>query len=79
MQVRQEPQAGPAVDAKPGGRAARLHKLLGWAADATERLAADNAEQEARARYAARVEREAQAEPEPTLRAQTQDQAEAEL
>jgi hypothetical protein len=62
---------------EPGGEALRLDQLLGQAADAAERLAAGNAEQEARAQYAARIEREAQAEHEPTL--QAQDQAEAEL
>ena len=69
------------LDADFTGRAARLNELLGQVADATERLAARNAEQEAKAEYAARVEREAQVEPEPTLQAQAQaqDQAEAEL
>ena len=64
---------------KPGNQAARLDQLLGQAADATKRLAAKNAEQEASAQYAARMEREAQAEPEPALQAQAQEQAEAEL
>ena len=75
-QLKPKSQASFSVDPDPGGQAARLDKLLSQAADAAERLAADNAEQEARAQYAARIEREAQAEPEPTL--QAQDQAEAE-
>jgi conjugative relaxase-like TrwC/TraI family protein len=74
-----KPQANPAIDADPTGRAARLNELLGRAADATKRLAAENAEQEARAQYAARIEQEAQAEPEPALQVQVQNQAEAEL
>ena len=77
----EKPQANLVLDADFTGRAARLNELLGQVADATERLAARNAEQEAKAEYAARVEREAQVEPEPTLQAQAQaqDQAEAEL
>jgi hypothetical protein len=75
----QKPQGSPTTDLEPGSRATRLDELLGQAAEAAERLAADNAEQEAMAQYAARIEREAQAEPEATLQAQAQDQAEAEL
>ena len=78
-QPEQESQATAAAEVKPGKVAARLDGLLAQAADATERLAAENAGQEARAQYAARIEREAQAEPEPDLQAQAQDQAEAEL
>jgi hypothetical protein len=53
--------------------------LLSYAAAATERLAVENAEREARADYAARIEREAQAEPEPIQQARARDEAEAEL
>ena len=78
-QPEQELRATPAPGVKPGNQAARLDQLLGQAADATKRLAAENAEQEASAQYAARIEREAQAEPEPALQARAQEQAEAEL
>jgi hypothetical protein len=75
-QPEQELQATLAPEVKPGNQAARLDQLLVQAADATKRLAAD---QEARAQYVARIEREAQAEPELGLQAQVPDQAEAEL
>lgn len=52
-QPRQKLQATPTAEVEPGGQAARLDELLGQAADATERLAAENADQEARAQYAA--------------------------
>ena len=71
-------RAAPMPEVKPGDQAARLHQLLGQAADATKRLAAKNAELEASAQYAARMECEAQTEPEPTLQARAQEQAEAE-
>ena len=77
-QPEQEPQATPAPEVKPGHQAARLHQLLGQAADATKRLAAKNTEQEAGAQYAARMERETQTELEPALQARVQEQAEAE-
>jgi hypothetical protein len=72
----QELLATPAPEMKPGDQAARLDQLLGQAADAAKRIAAD---QEARAQYVARIQREAQAEPELDLQAQVPDQAEAEL
>jgi hypothetical protein len=75
-QLKPNSQASVSVDLDPGGPAARLDKLLSRVGGAAERLAADNAEQEARAQYVARIEREARAELEPTL--QAQDQAEAE-
>jgi hypothetical protein len=77
-QHEQGPRAIPAADVKPDGRAGRLNGLIGQAADAAERLAGNNVEQEARAQYVARIEREAQAESEPTLQTQARDQAEAE-
>ena len=75
-ELKPKSQASVSADPDPGGQAARLDKLLSRAGGAAERLAADNAEREARAQYAARTEREAQAEPEPTR--QAHDQAEAE-
>ena len=60
----------------PAGQAARLDKLLGQVADAAGRLAADRADREARAEYAARIEREAQAEPMPIRQPQVSNQAE---
>jgi hypothetical protein len=77
-QPEQELSVTPAPEVKPGNQAARLDQLLGQTADATKRLAAKNAEQEAGAQYAARMEREAQIEPEPVLQARAQEQAEAE-
>jgi hypothetical protein len=77
-QPEQELRATPAPEVKPGNQAARLDQLLGQAADATKRLAAENAEQQASAQYAARMERDAQKEPEPALQAWAQEQAEAE-
>ena len=77
-QPEQDPQASLATDMEPDGPVVRLGELLGQAAEAAERLAADHAEQQARAEYATRIEREALAEPEPTLQAQARDQAEAE-
>lgn len=74
----QKPQARAVIDLEPDGQAARLDELLGHAAGAAERLAAENAGNEARAKYSARIDREAQAESGPTLQAQVQDQAEAE-
>ena len=73
------PQAGPAIDPHSESHAARLDELLVQAANAARRMAADYVDREARAEYAARIEREAQVEPEPTLQAQVQAEAEAEL
>jgi flagellar biosynthesis GTPase FlhF len=78
-QPEQELRATSAPEVKPDNLAARLDQLLGQTADAAERLAAKNAEQEAGARYAARMEREAWIEPEPAPQARAQEQAEAEL
>jgi hypothetical protein len=63
---------------EPHGQAARLDELLRHAGEATERLAAKNAEHEVSAVYAARINREAHAEPEPSLQTQAQSQVEAE-
>ena len=70
------------VDAGADGanhQAARLDELLTHAAAAAERLAADHAERETRAGYAARAEREAQVQPEPTQEVQGQYDMEMEL
>lgn len=75
----QERRAAQAPEVTPGNQVARLDQLLGRAAEATKRLAAKNAGQEASTQYAACMEREAQTEPELTLQAQPQEQAEAEL
>ena len=76
-QHEQKPQSRLAPGFETGSQAERLDELLGHAAEAAERLVAENAERETREEYAARIAREAQADPEPTL--QAQDQAEAEL
>jgi hypothetical protein len=77
-QPEQELPTTPAPEVKPGNQAARLDQLLGQAADATKRLAAENAKQQASAQYAARMERDAYKEPEPAHQAWAQEQAEAE-
>jgi hypothetical protein len=73
------PQASPAIDPQYESHAARFEEVLGQAVDVARRIAADYVDREARAEYAARIEREAQVEPEPTLQAQVQAEAEAEL
>ena len=84
-----QPQAehAPAADittadagaADANHQAARLDELVTHAATAAGRLAADHAERDTRAGYAARVEREAQVQPEPALQVQGQHDAEMEL
>ena len=61
------------------GRAARLDELQTRAAAAAARIAADNAERDARAEYAARIDRQAQAEPDTAPQAETLPDAEIEL
>jgi hypothetical protein len=75
------PRSGPEADGQPGSddEAARLDQLLGRAAEAAQRFAAENAGREARAGYAARLGREAYAEPEPAAQAQASYEAEIEL
>jgi hypothetical protein len=63
----------------PDDQAARLDRLLGRATEAAERFTAENAAREARAEYAARLDREAYAEPEYTVQAQASYEAEIEL
>jgi hypothetical protein len=60
-------------------RAARLDELQTRAAAAAARVAADNAERDARAEYAARIERQALAEAEAAPQAETLPDAELEL
>ena len=69
----------PAPQHEPDARGARLDALQACADHAAQRLAADNAEREARAQYTARIEREAQAEPKAERRAGIPDEAEMEL
>ena len=73
------PQASAAIDPQRVDRAARLDELLGRAADVAGRLAYGHADQDARAQYAARIEREVQAEPEHARRLQAPEQAEIEM
>jgi hypothetical protein len=56
-----------------------MDELLGKAADAAGRLTVGHADREARAGYAARIEREARAEPEPIRQPQVPDQVEIEM
>ena len=60
---------------KHDARPARLDALQARADEAAQRIAADNAERQARAQYTARIEREAHAEPQ----AETPDEAEIEM
>ena len=64
---------------EPDAPSARLDVLQACADQAAQRLAADNADREARAAYTARIEREAKAEPEAERQAEVLDEAEMEL
>ena len=64
---------------EPGVRPARLDALQARADEAAQRIAADNAERQARAQYTARIEREAHAEPQTERQAETPDDAEIEM
>jgi len=64
---------------EPDARSGRLDVLQACAGEAAQRIAADNAEREARAEYVARIEREAQAEPHTERQAETYDEAEIEM
>ncbi len=74
-------RSGPEADGQsgPDDQAARLDPVLGRATEAAQRFTAENAAREARAKYAARLEREAYAEPEPTVQAEASYEAEIEL
>ena len=79
------PQSSPGSDREadgqpgPDDQTARLDQLLAQAAEAAGRFTADKADREARAHYAARLEREAHAEPERALQAEASYEAEIEL
>jgi hypothetical protein len=75
------PGAGQEADDRsgPDDQAARLDRLLGQAAGAAQRLAAENTARAARAGYAARLGREAHAESEHIVHAQAYYEAEIEL
>lgn len=72
------PGSDPEADSQPGpdDQTARLDKLLAQTAEAAGRFTADR---EARAQYAARLEREAHAEPERILQTEASYEAEIEL
>jgi ATP-dependent exoDNAse (exonuclease V) alpha subunit len=79
------PQSSPGSDPEadgqsgPDDRTARLDQLRAQAAEAAGRFTAEKDDREARAHYAARLEREAHAEPERTLQAEASYEAEIEL
>jgi hypothetical protein len=74
------PRSNPEAEGQSGAdRAARLDELLAQVAEAAQCFAAENADREARAQYAARLEREASAEPEHTAQAETSYEADIEL
>ena len=75
------PRSEPEADGQsgPDDQAARLDQLVGRAAEAAQRFAAENAGREARAEYAARLEREAYAEPEHAAQAEASYEADIEL
>ncbi len=75
------PGSDPEADGQPGpdDQTARLDKLLAQTAAAAERFTAEKADREARAQYAARLEREAHTEPERALQTEASYEAEIEL
>ena len=80
-----EPESSPRSDPEadghsgPDDQAARLDELLSRVAEAAQRFAAENVGREARAEYAARLEREASAEPEHAAQAEASYEADIEL
>jgi hypothetical protein len=81
-----EPESSPGSDPEADGqrssaddRAGRLNLLLGQADEAAERFAVENADREAKAEYAARLEREAYEESERTLQVEASYEADIEL
>jgi hypothetical protein len=74
------PRSDPEADSHPGpdDQTTTLDKLLAQTAAAAKRLTAEKADRQARAQYAARLEREAHAEPEHTVPAQASYEAEIE-
>jgi hypothetical protein len=75
------PGSDPKADGRPGpdDQTARLDRLRAQAAAAAGRFTAEKASREARAQYAARLEREAHAGPERALHAEASYEAEIEL
>ena len=78
------PKASPEDEPAPEqpaqqNRTARIDELLARAGQAVQRLAVQQAEQQASSEYAARIEREAQAEPEAGHQAEAGGQAEIEM
>ena len=75
------PGSDPQADGRPGpdDQTARLDRLRAQAAAAAGRFTAEKAGREARAHYAARLEREAHTEPERALQAEASYEAEIEL
>jgi hypothetical protein len=75
------PGAGQEADGHtgPDDQAARLDRLLGQATEAAQRVTAENTDREARAGYAARLDREAHAQPEHTAQAHASYEAEIDL
>jgi hypothetical protein len=75
------PGSDPEADGQPGpdDQTARLDDLLAQATEAAGRFTKEKADREARAQYAARLERQAHAEPERTLQTQASYEAEIEL
>jgi AAA domain len=80
-QTESSPGADQEADgqSRPNDQAARLDRLLGQATMAAQRYTAERAVREARAEYAARLEREAHAEPEHTAQAGASYEADIEL
>ena len=72
------PNPEPQGQSDPDDRTARLDELLAQVTEAAERFAEEKADREARAKYAARLEREAYAEPERTLQTEASYEAEIE-
>ena len=75
------PGSDPEADGQPGpdGQTERRDKLLAQAAAAAERFTAEKAGREARAAYAARLERDTRAEPERAPQTEASYEAEIEL
>jgi hypothetical protein len=75
------PGAGQEADGRsgPDDQAAWLDRLRGQATEAARRFTAEKAAREARAEYAARLDRDACAEPEHTVQAQASYEADMEL
>ena len=78
------PKASPEDEPAPEqpaqqNRTARIDELLARAGKAAQRLAVQQAEQQASSEYAARIEREAQAEPEAGHQAEAGGQAEIKM